>query len=109
MTSVGMSYNYSSGRPYYNPNNPVYLGDKTFDYHSLNLNASYLCNIHGAFTVFVISVTNVPGFKQVYGYRYSYDGLRREEIVPAAKRSFFIGMFMSFGTDRSKDVINNNN
>ncbi|CAN5916463.1 TonB-dependent receptor [soil metagenome] len=109
MTSVGLSYNYSSGRPYYNPNNPDFLADKTYDYHSLNLNASYLTSIFGAFTVFVISVTNVPGFSQVYGYRYSYDGSRREAIIPPAKRSFFIGMFMSFGTDRSKDVINNNN
>ncbi|MDQ3109077.1 MAG: TonB-dependent receptor [Bacteroidota bacterium] len=109
MTSVGMSYNYSSGRPYYNPNNPVFLADKTYDYHSLNVNASYLTNIFGAFTVIVVSVTNVAGFDQVYGYRYSYDGSRREAIIPPAKRSFFIGMFMSFGTDRSKDVINNNN
>lgn len=109
MTSVGFTYNYASGRPYYNPNNPVFLGDKTYDYHSLNINASYLTTIGKAFTVFVISVTNVPGFNQVYGYRYSFDGLSREAIVPPAKRSVFIGMFMSFGQDRSKDVINNNN
>ncbi len=109
MTSVGLTYNYSSGRPYYNPNNPNFLADKTYDYHSISMNASYLTNIFGAFTVLVISVTNVPGFEQVYGYRYSYDGMRREAIIPPAKRSIFIGCFMSFGTDRSKDVINNNN
>lgn len=109
MTSLGMSYNYSSGRPYYNPNNPDFLADRTYDYHSINMNASYLTNIFGAFTVIVVSVTNVAGFEQVYGYRYSYDGSRREAIIPPAKRSFFIGMFMSFGTDRTKDVINNNN
>jgi hypothetical protein len=109
MTSVGMSYNYSSGRPYYNPNNPAFLGDKTYDYHSINVNASYLTNIFGAFTVIVVSVTNIAGFDQVYGYRYSYDGARREAVIPPAKRSFFIGMFMSFGTDRTKDVLNNNN
>ncbi|HTL81172.1 MAG TPA: TonB-dependent receptor [Bacteroidia bacterium] len=109
MTSVGCSYFYSSGRPYYNPNNPVYLADKTYDFNSFNMNASYITKIAGAFTVFVISVTNVPGFNNVYGYRYSYDGLNREAIIPPAKRSFFLGMFMSFGTDRTKDVINNNN
>lgn len=108
-TSIGFSYFYASGRPYYNPNNPVFLGDKTYDYHSLNINASYLTNIRGAFTVFVISVSNAPGFNQVYGYRYSYDGMHRDPIVPPAKRSFFIGMFMSFGQDRSKDVLNNTN
>lgn len=109
LTSVGFSYNYSSGRPYYNPNNPTYLGDKTYDYHSINFNVSYLTHFCGAFTVLVFSVTNVPGFNNVYGYRYSYDGSRRQAIVPPSKRSFFVGCFMSFGTDRSKDVINSNN
>jgi vitamin B12 transporter len=109
MTSVGLTYNYASGRPYYNPNNPVYLGDKTYDYNSISVNASYLTRFCGAFTVLVLSVTNVAGINNVYGYRYSYDGMRREAIIPPAKRSIFIGMFMSFGTDRSKDVINNNN
>lgn len=108
-TSAGLSYFYSTGRPYYNPNNPDFMADRTYDYHSFNLNASYLTTIGKAFTVFVISVTNVPGFEQVYGYRYSYDGLRREAITPPAKRSVFLGMFMSFGQDRSKDVINSNN
>ncbi|HEU4718939.1 MAG TPA: TonB-dependent receptor, partial [Bacteroidia bacterium] len=109
MTSVGFSYFYSAGRPYFNPNNPVFLGDRTYDYHDINLNASYLTHIGKAFTVLVISVTNVTGFNQVYGYRYSYDGTRREAIAPPSKRSIFLGMFMSFGQDRSKDVINNNN
>ena len=109
MTSVGFSFNYSSGRPYYNPNNPTFLGDKTPDYNSLNINASYLTQIFGAFTVIVVSVTTVTGFNNVYGYRYANDGTRREAIIPPSKRSFFLGMFMSFGTDRSKDVINNNN
>ncbi len=109
LTSVGFTYNYSSGRPYYNPNNPIFLGDKTYDYNSISVNASYLTKFCGAFTVLVLSVTNVFGINEVYGYRYSYDGTRREAIIPPAKRSIFIGCFMSFGTDRSKDVINNNN
>jgi vitamin B12 transporter len=109
MTSFGFSYFYASGRPYFNPNNPVFLGDKTYDYHSLNINASYLTRIFGAFTVIAVSVTNVTGFNQVFSYRYSDDGLRRQTIGPPAPRSFFIGMFMSFGQDRSREVINNNN
>jgi len=108
-TSAGFSYLYSTGRPYYNPNNPEFLGDRTYDLHSLNLNASYLTRIGKAFTVVVLSVTNVPGFSQVYGYRYSSDGLRRETIGPPAKRMIFAGLFMSFGQDRSREVLNNNN
>ena len=43
-TSVGMTYNYSTGRPYYNPNRPLteFLVDRTPAYNSLSVNASYL-------------------------------------------------------------------
>lgn len=109
MAGIGITYTYSGGRPYYNPNNPVFLGDRTPDYHAVGINANYIRKIGNAFTVFVFSVTNALGNKQVYSYRYSYDGSRRQEIGPPALRSFFIGMFMSFGADRTKDIINNNN
>lgn len=108
MTSFGGSYFYASGRPYYNPNNPTFLGDKTYDYHSLNINASYLTKLWGAFTVITITITNVTGFNQVFNYRYSEDGLRRETIGPPAPRSCFVGIFMSFGQNRSNEIINNN-
>ena len=61
------------------------------------------------FAVLAVSVTNVIGNDQVFGYRYSFDGLRRDAITSPAKRFFFIGLFMSFGTNRSKEVIENNN
>lgn len=109
MTNVGFSYFYSSGRPYYNPNNPDFLADRTYDYHSLNLTGSYLTKIKGAFTVIAVSITNVPGFNQVYGYRYSSDGTTRTAVTPPSKRSFFIGMFMSFGQDRRNEAVNSNN
>jgi hypothetical protein len=58
--------------------------------------------------VFVFSVTNVLGTNQVFGYNYSFSGLRREAIVPPVKTFVFIGAFISFGVDRTQDVINNN-
>ncbi|SEN60936.1 Outer membrane receptor proteins, mostly Fe transport [Chitinophaga rupis] len=108
-TNIGVTYSYASGRPYYNPNLPEskFMSEKTIDFNTLGLSASYLTTVGKAFTVFVISVTNVFDFKQVYGYRYSTDGLRREEIVPNAPRFLFVGMFMNFGIDRRQDVINN--
>jgi hypothetical protein len=108
-TNIGLTYSYASGRPYYNPNLPEsrFMSEKTMDFNTLGVSASYLTTIGRAFTVFVISVTNVFDFKQVYGYRYSTDKLRREEIVPNAPRFLFAGMFMNFGIDRRQDVINN--
>ncbi|MET6998566.1 TonB-dependent receptor [Chitinophaga defluvii] len=109
-TNFGLTYSFATGRPYYDPNKPTgaFMTDKTINYHALGLSASYLTTIRKAFTVFVLSVSNVVGNKQVFGYRYSTDKLRREEITPNAPRFIFIGMFMSFGIDRRQDVINNN-
>lgn len=108
-SNVGLTYSYSTGRPYYNPNLPEnrFMSQKTMDYNSLGLSFSYLTAIRKAFTIFVLSVSNVTDFKQVYGYRYSTDKQRREEIVPNIPRFVFVGMFMNFGTDRRQDVINN--
>ncbi|MVT43659.1 TonB-dependent receptor plug domain-containing protein [Chitinophaga oryziterrae] len=108
-TFFGATYSFSTGRPYYNPNLPdnQFMTQKTMDYNSLGLTVSYLTSIKKAFTVFVLSVSNIGNFKQVYGYRYSTDKLRREEITPNIPRFIYVGMFMNFGIDRRQDVINN--
>ncbi|HSH66046.1 MAG TPA: TonB-dependent receptor, partial [Bacteroidia bacterium] len=107
--STGFTYSYATGRPYYNPTNPDFMSDRTMDYNSLGINAAYLRQIKKCFAVLAVSVTNALGSSQIYGYRYSMDMQRRSAIGPPAKRFFFIGLFLSFGQDRSKEVINNNN
>jgi len=109
-TSVGMAYNYATGRPYYNPNPTVgFLTERTPAYNNLSINASYLTMVRKAFTVFVIGVTNVLNQEQVFGYRYSSDGTMRTAISPAAKQFFFVGAFFSWGTDRRQEVLDNQN
>ncbi|MCE3279908.1 MAG: TonB-dependent receptor plug [Bacteroidetes bacterium] len=107
--STGVTYSYATGRPYYNPNNPEFLKDRTIDFHTVGINAAYLRQIGRCFAVLAVSVGNVIGNEQVYSYRYSYDGMRRSAVGPPAKRFFFVGLFLSFGQDRSKEVIDNNN
>jgi len=97
---TGMTYVYSSGRPYYNPNNSVYLGDRTKDYHNLSMNASYLTTIGKSFTVVVLSVGNVLGLDQVFTYLYSADGTHRRAVGPTADRMFFVGLFINLGSER---------
>jgi hypothetical protein len=58
--------------------------------------------------VIVFSITNVLNSKQVYGYNYSNNGMIREPVTPPARQFFFLGCFLSFGVDRSEDVINSN-
>jgi len=108
-TNLGLTYTFATGRPYYNPNLPAdkFMSEKTITYNAVGVSASYLTSIRKAFTIFVLSVSNAPGNKQVFGYHYSSDGLRREEITPNVPRFIFLGMFMNFGIDRRQDVINN--
>jgi hypothetical protein len=118
-TQFNANYVYATGRPYYNirfdnANNKyaIYDQGKTIPYNSLSFSVNYLPSVfkQGAtkFNVFVFSITNVLGSKQVYGYTYSYNGLRREPIVPPTKLFFYFGAFLSFGVDRSQDIINSN-
>jgi hypothetical protein len=44
----------------------------------------------------------------VFGYNYSYNGQRKEAITPPAKSFFFVGLFLSWGIDRTQDAINGN-
>jgi hypothetical protein len=96
-TSFGLTYTFATGRPYYNPNNPEYLGDKTKNFNNLSINFSYLTTIFNNFTVIFFSVDNLIGFKNIYGYNYSTDGTVRRPVLPPATRAFFLGMFISIG------------
>ncbi len=118
-TQFNANYVFATGRPYYNiryddTNNKyaIYDEGKTIPYNSLSFSVNYLPNVfkQGAnkFTVFVFSITNVLGSKQVFGYNYSYNGYRKEAIVPPTKTFIYLGAFFSFGVDRTQDVINNN-
>lgn len=118
-TQFNANYQYATGRPYYNIRYDngsnkfgIYDQGRTIDYNSLSLSVNYLPNVFkksgSQMTVFVFSVTNVLGSNQMYGYNYSLNGLRKEAIVPPTKTFVFIGAFISFGVDRTQDVINSN-
>jgi vitamin B12 transporter len=119
-TQFNASYTYASGRPYYNigynSNSGHYeLTDagRTIDYHSASVSVNYLPNLFskkkaGKFTVLVFSISNVLGNKQVYGYKYAQNSSRKEAITPPTNMFVFLGAFISFGIDRSEDVINSN-
>ncbi len=118
-TGFNASYNFASGRPYYhlqydNTQNKYLVADKgeTINYNSLSFSLNYLPNLgkpkKKTFAVFVLSVTNVLGSNQVYGYNYATITDRKEAITPPSKRFVYIGCFLSFGIDRTQDAINNN-
>ena len=96
-SEIGFTYSYSSGRTYYNPNNPMFLADETRGYNNLSFNISYLTRVLKQFAVIYASASNLPGFKNIYGYNYSADGRSREPITPAARRDFIVGLLVTIG------------
>jgi len=100
-TYLGLTYSYSSGRPYYNPNNSNFLSDKTQENHDLSFNASYLTKIWGASAIVHLSVSNVLGLEKVYGYRYENQTNENNEYVahpikPASKRFVVLAVILKF-------------
>jgi vitamin B12 transporter len=62
---------YGSARAYYNPNLPGYNQGRSPSYQSLDLSLSYLTHLAGQFTIVHLSMTNVLGRDNTYGYRYA--------------------------------------
>ena len=96
-TSMGVTYTFASGRPYYDPNNPQFLGDRAKPYNNLSLSFSYLTNILSNFTVVFFSVDNVLAYENVFGYRFSNNGSVKAPILAPALTTAFIGVFISIG------------
>jgi hypothetical protein len=55
-----------------------------------------------------MGINNVLGSKSVFGYNYSFNGLNKAPITLPATRSYYFGIFMSFGIDRRDDFLDNN-
>lgn len=124
MFGINGTYTLTSGRPYNNynlvdPNSntgnaQLFMNDRTPLYQNFSVSVNYLKTIRKAFTVFVLSVNNPFGFNQVYGYNYASHDLNgdkqryKQAITPTAKQFIFLGMFMSWGIDRSQEVIDGN-
>lgn len=117
-TQFNGSYTYASGRPYYNirydNSNSAYKmldAGKTKDYNSLSFSVNYLPNIGQTnaqkFTVIVFSINNVLGANNIYSYNYSYNGLNKQPVTPPSKRFYYLGVFISFGIDRTENAVNN--
>ncbi len=118
-TGFNASYNFATGRPYYNlaydnaqGKTVVKNQGRTINYNSLGFSLNYLPKLGRtnakSFIVYVLSVTNVLGQNQIYGYNYSQLNDNKIAVIPPAKRFVYIGCFISFGIDRTQDAINNN-
>jgi hypothetical protein len=118
-TGFNASYNFATGRPYYNlkydSGQGKYLvadAGRTINYNNLGFSVNYLPNLgqknKKTFVVWVLSVSNVLGQKQVFNYNFGSISGNKQAIEPTSKRFVYIGGFFSFGVDRTEDAINLN-
>ena len=82
-------------------------------YQQMNLSFAYLFKMFNswkqpAFAGLGMGINNVLGSKSVFGYNYSFNGLNKAPITLPATRSYYFGIFMSFGIDRRDDFLDNN-
>jgi hypothetical protein len=117
--SANLSYTLAAGRPYYNIQTDAEGNPGIFDrgitnrYSGVNLSFAYLFSMFKGwknkdFSGIGFGMNNVLGRKQVFGYNYSHNGLNRIPITQPAARTYYLGIFMSFGIDRTDDFINDN-
>ncbi len=94
---VGVTYAYSSGRPYNNPEKPdsEFHTDYTKAYSNLSFNMSKMLRVFGTSAVIYASVENILGAEHVFGYHYLPNDAGRIPILPSSVRSFFVGFFIS--------------
>lgn len=108
-SQIGTTYTFSSGRPYNNPNETVFMDGKTKTYNNLSVNWAYLISPQ---KILFFSVTNVAGIKNVYGYNYanttnSAGIYESQAIVPTADRFFFVGFFWTISKDKKTNQLEN--
>ena len=68
---ISCSYSFASGRPYYNPNNPVFMADRTKAYNDLSIGLTHIFYLFNKQTVAHLIVNNLLGINNIYGYTYT--------------------------------------
>lgn len=110
-SQLGVTYSYSSGRPYYNPNKPAsqFNSDRTKSYQDLSANVAYLPKNN---LIIYFSCTNLLGRDNIFGYQYSAtpDANGRyvsKAIRQAAPRFLFVGVFLTITKSKAVNQLPN--
>ncbi|MFI2744133.1 carboxypeptidase-like regulatory domain-containing protein [Zhouia sp. PK063] len=108
-SQFGVTYNFSSGRPYNNPNRDDFMNSKTKSYNNISLSCAYLLSQQ---KILFISLSNPFGFKNVNGYQFTntpnaagfYDS---RTIKPASDTFFFVGFFWTISDHKKTNQLDN--
>jgi hypothetical protein len=108
-SQIGFTQQFSTGRPYNNPNETTFMNSQTKSYSNLSFNWAYLLTQQ---KILYFSVSNVLGTENIFGYQYAntpntnglYD---RRAITPTADRFFFIGFFWTISDKKNDNQLKN--
>jgi outer membrane cobalamin receptor len=108
-SQLGLSYAFSSGRPYTDPNTHAFLSERARPFNNLSLNWAYLLSPQ---KILYFSVNNVLGFNNVNGYQYANTPdntgqFNRRALKPAADQFFFVGFFWTISEDGTDNQLDN--
>lgn len=100
-SQIGFTYSFNSGRPYNDPASTEFNGSKTPSFNNLSFNWSYITSLWKNYTIVHFSCSNILGFENTFGYRFSQSvnengGRTRIPIRQNARRFIFLGVFISF-------------
>ena len=70
-TFVGFTYSHASPRPYHDKNSIHFMDGRTKPYNDLSLNLTYLTRLFKNDCIIHMSINNLLGTKNVFGYNYS--------------------------------------
>jgi hypothetical protein len=100
-TYAGLTYMHASPKRYYNPALPFSEGDMTKSYNDVSINITWITPLFGSYCAFLLNISNLLGFEQVYGYHYSPNPDNGGDytlypIIPQSKRLIVIGGYFIF-------------
>jgi len=100
MTFAGITYSYASPRPYDDKNSQDFMDGRTRSYHDISMNLTYVTSLFNKDFIIHMNITNLLGFKNVFGYTYSQspgeDGLYESRaIVPNVGRQAVLVFLLS--------------
>jgi hypothetical protein len=108
-SQFGMTYSFTSGRPYYNPNVEDFNTSRTPAYHDVSANIAYLPK---NWLIIYASCTNLLGRDNIFSYDFArtpdatgvYAG---RAVRQAASRFVFLGVFITISKNKSVNQLPN--
>lgn len=107
---TGLTYNYNSGRHFFNPNNSSvnFNSNVTKPYSNLSANFIYSIKIKNTPILLISTFTNILRQEQIFGYEYSeVDFSLRRPIKPLYKSFVFFGCYIDLAADKTNQMIDN--